>query len=121
MAHLARQGMGGNDSEKRLNHYRRNGVPEAQAEAFRGLGNNYKKLVPSVAPSFHAVREGDVVTIGGRRWHSITVMGHAPEHACLLCPEANVLISGDQAFGIRPDGWTEATPLPWAGRSESTG
>ena len=98
MAHLAWQGMGGNDSEKRLNHYRRHGVPPEQAEAFRGLGNNYRKLVPSVAPSFRAVREGDVVTIGGRRWHAFTVMGHAPEHACLFSPEANVLISGDQVL-----------------------
>jgi glyoxylase-like metal-dependent hydrolase (beta-lactamase superfamily II) len=98
MAHLAWQGMGGNDSEKRLNHYRRHGVPAEQAEAFRGLGNNYRKLVPSVAPSFRAVREGDVVTVGGRRWHAFTVMGHAPEHACLFSPEANVLISGDQVL-----------------------
>jgi len=44
------------------------------------------------------VREGDVVTIGGRRWHAFTVLGHAPEHACLFCPEANVLISGDQVL-----------------------
>ena len=26
------------------------------------------------------------------------VLGHAPEHACLFCPEANVLISGDQVL-----------------------
>ncbi len=29
-----------------------------------------------------------------------------------------------EAFGIRPDGWTEATPMPWSGgepRSGSTG
>ncbi|MGH7300256.1 MAG: hypothetical protein ACREK9_05845 [Candidatus Rokuibacteriota bacterium] len=24
-----------------------------------------------------------------------------------------------EAFGIRPDGWTEATPLPWAGGGEA--
>ena len=24
-----------------------------------------------------------------------------------------------EAFGIRPDGWTEATPLPWQGRPGS--
>ena len=35
MAQLAWQGMGGNDSEKRLGHYRRHGVPEDQVEAFR--------------------------------------------------------------------------------------
>ena len=34
----------------------------------------------------------------GARWHAFTVMGHAPEHACLFSPEANVLISGDQVL-----------------------
>ena len=98
MAQLAWQGMGGNDSEKRLGHYRRHGVPESQVEAFRERGNHYRQLVPTVAREFRAVREGDVLTIGGRRWHAFTVLGHAPEHACLFCPEANVLISGDQVL-----------------------
>ena len=48
------QGMGGNDSEKRLNYYRRHGVPEAQVDAFRGRGNHYRQLVPSVAQDFRA-------------------------------------------------------------------
>ena len=100
MAQLAWQGMGGNETEKRLNHYRRHGVPEAQVEAFRGRGNHFRQLVPSVAPDFRAVREGDVVTIGGRAWHAFTVMGHAPEHACLFSPEANVLISGEPFRGL---------------------
>ena len=98
MAQLAWQGMGGNDSAKRLDHYRRHGVGPEQIEGFRGRGNHYRQLVPTVVPQFRTVREGDVVTIGGRRWHAFTVLGHAPEHACLLCPEANVLISGDQVL-----------------------
>jgi glyoxylase-like metal-dependent hydrolase (beta-lactamase superfamily II) len=98
MSQLAWQGMGGNDSEKRLGHYRRHGVAEAHIQSFRERGNHYRMLVPSVAPQFRAVREGDVVTIGGRQWHAFTVLGHAPEHACLFCPEANVLISGDQVL-----------------------
>src|SRR5215470_6058308 len=98
MSQLAWQGMGGNDSERRLDHYRRHGVPEEQAEAFRERGNHYRQLVPTVSREFRAVREGDVVTIGGRTWHAFTVLGHAPEHACLFCPEANVLISGDQVL-----------------------
>src|SRR5512134_1738195 len=60
MAHLAWQGMGGNDAEKRLGHYRRHGVPEAHVAWFRERGNHYRMLVPSVAPRFRAVREGDV-------------------------------------------------------------
>ena len=98
MAQLAWRGMGGNDSELRLGHYRRHGVPETRLEAFRERGNHYRQLVPSVVPQVRAVREGDVVAIGGRRWHAFTVLGHAPEHACLYCPEAGVLISGDQVL-----------------------
>jgi len=98
MAQLAWQGMGGNDSAKRLDHYRRHGVGPEQIEGFRGRGNHYRQLVPTVVPQFRTVREGDTVTIGGRRWHAFTVLGHAPEHACLFCPEANVLISGDQVL-----------------------
>jgi glyoxylase-like metal-dependent hydrolase (beta-lactamase superfamily II) len=98
MAQLAWQGMGGNDSEMRLDHYRRHGVPRSQIESFRERGNHYRMLVPSVTPRLRAVREGDVLTIGGRAWHAFTVLGHAPEHACLYCPEANVLISGDQVL-----------------------
>jgi glyoxylase-like metal-dependent hydrolase (beta-lactamase superfamily II) len=98
MAQLAWQGMGGNDSAKRLDHYRRHGVGRDQIESFRERGNHYRQLVPTVAPQFRTVREGDLVVIGGRPWHAFTVLGHAPEHACLFCPEANVLISGDQVL-----------------------
>jgi glyoxylase-like metal-dependent hydrolase (beta-lactamase superfamily II) len=98
MAQLAWQGMGGNDSQQRLAHYRRHGVPSSQLESFRERGNHYRQLVPSVTSEFRTVREGDVVMIGGRAWHAFTVLGHAPEHACLFCPELNVLISGDQVL-----------------------
>ena len=98
MAQLAWQGMGGNDAAKRLDHYRRHGVGPEQIEGFRGRGNHYRQLVPTVVPQLRTVREGDVLIIGGRRWHAFTVLGHAPEHACLFCPEANVLISGDQVL-----------------------
>ena len=98
MAQLAWQGMGGNDAAKRLDHYRRHGVGAEQIEGFRGRGNHYRQLVPTVVPQLRTVREGDVLIIGGRRWHAFTVLGHAPEHACLFCPEANVLISGDQVL-----------------------
>ena len=98
MAQLAWRGMGGNDSAERMGHYRRHGVSGAQIDAFRERGNHYQQLVPTVTSRFRTVREGDTITIGGRRWHAFTVLGHAPEHACLFCPEAGVLISGDQVL-----------------------
>jgi alkylhydroperoxidase family enzyme len=49
---------------------------------------------------------------------------HFDEGEILELGAALTIASGWQrlieAFGIRPDGWTEATPLPWAGRSEPT-
>ncbi len=54
--------------------------------------------MPTLATHFDCVRDGDTVTIGGRRWEVLTVHGHAPEHACLWNREANVLISGDQVL-----------------------
>ena len=49
---------------------------------------------------------------------------HFDEGQILELGAALTLASGWQrfieAFGIRPDGWTEATPLPWAGGSEPT-
>src|SRR5262249_37268354 len=78
MAQLAWQGMGGNDSAKRLDHYRRHGVGPEQIEGFRGRGNHYRQLVPTVVPQFRTVREGDTVTIGGRRWHAFPVLRPGP-------------------------------------------
>ncbi len=34
--------------------------------------------------------------MAGADWHVIMGHGHSPEHACLYCPELNVVISGDQ-------------------------
>ena len=34
--------------------------------------------------------------MGGHVWQVIIGSGHSPEHACLFCPDLNVLISGDQ-------------------------
>jgi glyoxylase-like metal-dependent hydrolase (beta-lactamase superfamily II) len=42
------------------------------------------------------MKDGDVLTIGDTQWEVIVGRGHSPEHACLYCPERNVLISGDQ-------------------------
>ena len=97
-AQLAWRQRNGADVEKRLMHYRRHGCDESVIDAFRQRGNHYPHLVPTLTPDFRCLRNGDVVTVRGRRWEILTVHGHAPEHACLWCPEAGVLISGDQVL-----------------------
>ncbi|MBI1733612.1 MAG: MBL fold metallo-hydrolase [Candidatus Rokubacteria bacterium] len=84
--------------EKRLVHYRRHGLDEATIERFRRRGNHYPGLVPTLAPDYQRLAEGDVLTIGGRRWDVFTVHGHAPDHACLWNRDDDVLIAGDQVL-----------------------
>jgi glyoxylase-like metal-dependent hydrolase (beta-lactamase superfamily II) len=97
-AQLAWRGAGGNDPEKRVAHYRRAGVSAESLARFRERGNHYRQLVPTVPAQFRCLREGESLVIGGHTWQVLTVRGHAPEHACLHCPEIATLISGDQVL-----------------------
>jgi len=84
--------------DKRLEHYRRHGIAGESLERLRERGNHYVGLVPSIPDAYRCIRDGNRVTIGGRGWDVIVVLGHAPEHAALWCAEAGVLISGDQVL-----------------------
>ncbi|MBI2490760.1 MAG: MBL fold metallo-hydrolase [Candidatus Rokubacteria bacterium] len=84
--------------EPRAAWYRRHGMDEASLAPLRRRGNHYPGLVPEVAPEFVCIREGDTLPIGGRRWRVLTVLGHAPEHACLWDRAGGVLIAGDQVL-----------------------
>jgi glyoxylase-like metal-dependent hydrolase (beta-lactamase superfamily II) len=86
------------DFEPRAAWYRRHGMDEAGLGRLRKRGNHYPGLVPEVAPEFVCLREGDTLPIGARRWQVLTVLGHAPEHACLWDHAGGVLISGDQVL-----------------------
>jgi len=54
--------------------------------------------VPEVSSEFRRIREGDAITVGRRTFRVLTVLGHAPEHACLWDEANRVLISGDQVL-----------------------
>ena len=79
-------------------HYRRHGIADEPLQKLRERGNHYPALVPSVPDAYRCLRDGDRVTINGRSWEVVVVLGHAPEHAALWCAEMNVLISGDQVL-----------------------
>jgi len=94
----------------RLDYYRTNGVGEREIEALGLRSHHYGQVVPSVAPRFRAVRDGDVLAIGGRPWEVLGVHGHSPEQAVIYSRQAQVLISGDQILprittnvGVWPD------------------
>lgn len=97
-AQLAWRDREGEGTAKRLEHYRRHGCGEEALRQFRRRGNHYPQVVPTLPPQFLCLRDRDELTIGGRRWEILTVLGHAPEHACLWCPEEGLLIGGDQVL-----------------------
>ena len=97
-AQLAWQDRGGEHTERRLAHYRQHGVDAESLERLRRRGNHYPGIVPTLAPSYRSVRDGDALTLAGRRWDVLTVYGHSPEHACLSWPEGRVLVAGDQVL-----------------------
>ncbi len=98
--------------------YRRAGFDEVMIEAYRARGfNNFQKAVSEIPRAYHRIVDGAEIDIGGRAWRVIVGRGHSPEHACLHCPELNVLISGDQVLprisphiGVYP-GEPDADPL----------
>ncbi|MCX7962141.1 MAG: MBL fold metallo-hydrolase [Burkholderiales bacterium] len=93
--HAARNGAAGYSIEQQLSLFRAHGMGEDAAQALRGRGNLYGKMVPAFPDSHRRVLEGEVLRIGGREWRAIVGYGHAPEHLSLYCEESNVLIAGD--------------------------
>ncbi|HEX3861509.1 MAG TPA: MBL fold metallo-hydrolase [Stellaceae bacterium] len=75
---------------------RRAGLDEEMCGHFAERQGNYRRGCPSVPPVYHRIGDGSVIEIGGRAWRVIIGEGHAPEHACLYCADAGVLIAGDQ-------------------------
>lgn len=85
--------------EEVLNVYRRAGWPGEDIEVMRSKGwGNFARGVSKLPVGYHRLQEGIDLTIGGRSWRIVIGRGHAPEHACLICDEAKIMISGDQVL-----------------------
>lgn len=87
---------GGDAARVRSEFARRAGLDDEAAAIFAERQGNYRRGVPSVPGAYHRIGDGSEIAIGGRIWRVIVGEGHAPEHACLYCAEAGILIAGDQ-------------------------
>ena len=76
------------------------GFDEEIQQAFRGFFSSDKKddsaRVTNAICQF--IEDTQEIEIDGVLWRIVTGNGHSPEHACLYCPQKNVLLSGDQAI-----------------------
>ncbi|MES2097978.1 MAG: MBL fold metallo-hydrolase [Pseudomonadota bacterium] len=60
--------------------------------------SNFGRIVRPMPLSYHRMKDGDTVDIGGAAWRVIVGSGHSPEHACLLDEKNGVFIAGDQVL-----------------------
>ena len=95
-ARMNSQGGGEDAAALRRDFAHRAGLDDDAATIFAERQGNYRRGVPAVPPSYHRIGEGAAIEIGGREWRVLIGEGHAPEHACLYCAEAGILIAGDQ-------------------------
>jgi glyoxylase-like metal-dependent hydrolase (beta-lactamase superfamily II) len=95
-ARMMAQDVGEASAAARCDFARRAGLDEESSTIFGERQGNYRRGVPAVPPAYRRIGEGTIIEIGGREWRVLIGEGHAPEHACLYCAEAGVLIAGDQ-------------------------
>ncbi len=74
----------------------------------------YGGLTPVEAARIHAVEDGEVVDLGGRRLEIIHAPGHAKHHLAIFEPDLGALFSGDGVGVLLPSTRTlrPATPPP---------
>ena len=81
-----------------IRFYRHAGWNDEAIETYRVRFGGFGRVVHALPDSYRRLHEGEVIRIGAHDWRVIVGNGHSPEHACLLCDELKVLLSGDQVL-----------------------
>jgi glyoxylase-like metal-dependent hydrolase (beta-lactamase superfamily II) len=84
--------------EEGVRFYRAAGWDEPALLQYRRRFGQFGRAVSPLPDSFRRLEDGEVAPIDGRDWRVVVGSGHSPEHACLYCPELQVLIAGDQVL-----------------------
>ncbi|WP_421739348.1 MBL fold metallo-hydrolase [Caulobacter sp.] len=74
------------------------GWDEDAIENYKARFGGFGKAIYALPDSYRRLSDGEDFDIGGRTWRVVTGQGHSPDHACLWCPELDLLISGDQVL-----------------------
>lgn len=78
--------------------YHQAGLGEAETRAMLDRMSKYKQAVTPLPDTFITIKNGDVITLGGRDWAIIEGFGHSPEHASLYCARDDIFIAGDMVL-----------------------
>ena len=81
-----------------IRFYRQVGWPEAALDVYRTRFGGFSKYLHTLPDSFRRLSDGLAMRIGAHHWRVVIGRGHSPEHACLVCDELGLMISGDQVL-----------------------
>ena len=84
--------------EEGLRFYRAAGFNDEALERYSARFGGFGQHIHPLPQAYKRVKQDDEIEIDCHIWRIEIGSGHAPEHACLYCPEKNVLISGDQVI-----------------------
>lgn len=84
--------------EDGIRFYKAAGSSDELLQQYQARFGAFGMGVYRMPDSFRRLSDGEDVTISGRTWRVVVGHGHSPEHACLYCPELDLLISGDQVL-----------------------
>ena len=79
-----------------MRFYKAAGFPDDMLETYKKRFGGFGAGVYRLPQAYRRLQDGEELMIGGRWWRIVVGRGHAPEHACLWCPELKLMISGDQ-------------------------
>jgi len=82
--------------EEAISFYEKCGWEDHHIESYKSRFGGFGRAVSRLPDSYKRLQDGDEFELAGKTWQVISGNGHSPEHACLFCPDLNVLISGDQ-------------------------
>ena len=95
----------------------RNGCDEAMVKRFASDRSSFAPALGPPPRQIERLVDGTEITMGGRRWRTITAGGHTDEHASFYSEADRILIAGDQVLshitpviGVFP-GEPDADPL----------
>ncbi len=78
--------------------YKRHGLSGEATEVVLSRGHEYLKRTTGVPASYHRIKHGDTLPIGGRNFEVLTGGGHALEQAMLYRPEERLFLAADQVI-----------------------
>ena len=78
--------------------YRAAGWDEAALDRYKTKFGSFGEMIYPLPESYRRIADRDSLRIGAYEWRVVVGSGHSPEHACLYCPQLQLLISGDQVL-----------------------